>query len=249
MILEIDLMVWLSFTVFTSPTMTFETETDSMLIAIRMYPCYFISRTLVHGTANIHHISLNTKCLSMYNEYAERKAGDIAETNILVLDESTPVADAAKEMRSMGVSSALVSQQANRYPVGIVTERDIVYRVVAEHRSPYNTTMKAIMSSPLLTIEESVPVKDAVGLMRKNDIRRLPVIKNGEILGILTLKSIVGNSHEKKIELLEVEVPTAIGKITCPYCESKFDSKSELSMHIDRLHLGSGLLEGDLRQW
>jgi len=133
--------------------------------------------------------------------------------------------------------------------LGIVTERDILYRVVAEHRGPFKTTLKEIMSSPLVTVDSSVSVKEAVETMRKNAIRRLPVTKEGTIIGIVTLKSIIGNSHEGRIELLEVELPSAVSKIACPYCGSKFDSKDDLSKHIDRLHLGSGLLEGDLRQW
>jgi signal-transduction protein with cAMP-binding, CBS, and nucleotidyltransferase domain len=183
----------------------------------------------------------------MYQEYADKKAGDIAERDVLVMDESTCIADAARAMRQKGVSSVLVSRTANIEPVGIITERDILYRLVAEHRSPFKTVLKEIMSTPLIVIEESTLVKDAIALMRKNGIRRMPVTKEGKIVGMLTLKSVVGDSREKSIELIEVE--QRAGKFACPYCGSKFDSKDDLSKHIDRLHLGSGLLEGDLRQW
>jgi hypothetical protein len=60
---------------------------------------------------------------------------------------------------------------------------------------------------------------------------------------------------EESLELAEVESPNLGGnteqfvKIICPYCESKFDNKTDLSKHIDRIHLGSGLLEGDVRKW
>jgi len=86
--------------------------------------------------------------------------------------------------------------------------------------------------------------------MRKNAIRRVPVLKQGRVTGLLTLKSIVGNNHKENIELAEVELHTTVeSKVMCPYCQSQFSNKEELSKHIDRLHLGSGLLEGDLRQW
>lgn len=185
----------------------------------------------------------------MYQEYADKKASEIAETDFFVLDESVCVADAARAMREKGVLSVLVSRTVDMQPVGIVTERDVLYRVVAEHRGPFKTTLKDVMSSPLVTIDESTPVKDAVALMRKNGIRRMPVTKEGKIVGMLTLKSIVGDSHVKRIELIDVELPAGISKVACPYCQSKFDNKEDLSKHIDRLHLGSGLLEGDLRQW
>jgi signal-transduction protein with cAMP-binding, CBS, and nucleotidyltransferase domain len=185
----------------------------------------------------------------MYQEFADKKAGDIAERDVLVMDESTCVADAARAMRQKGVSSVLVSRSASTEAVGIITERDILYRLVAEHRSPFKTVLKEIMSSPLIVIDESVPVKDAIVLMRKNGIRRMPVTKEGKIVGMLTLKSIVGDSQKKSIELIDVELPAAISKVACPYCGSKFENKEDLSKHIDRLHLGSGLLEGDMRQW
>jgi hypothetical protein len=76
--------------------------------------------------------------------------------------------------------------------------------------------------------------------------RRL-VVKKAEgnnITGVITLISIVGNIPSDKLELAEVELPTNIiereaTKIICP----------EMSKHIDRIHIGSGLLEGDMRRW
>ena len=185
----------------------------------------------------------------MYQEYADKKAADVADTRVIMLDESVSIADAAKAMREKGVSSVLVNSTSTTKPVRIVTERDILYRVVAEHRGPFKTALKDIMSSPLVTIDGSALVKDAIVLMRENAIRRMPVTKEGTVVGTLTLKSIIGDSHEKSIELVDVEVPVAISKIECPYCQSKFENKQDLSKHIDRLHLESGLLEGDLRRW
>jgi len=185
----------------------------------------------------------------MYQEYADKKAADVAETNIVIMDEEVCIADAARAMRKKGVSSVLVSRTLDMQPVGIVTERDILYRVVAEHRGPFKTPLKSVMSSPLVTIDGSALVKDAVILMRKNGIRRLPVTNGGKILGMLTLKSIIGDSHERRIELIDLDLPAAKSNAACPYCGSEFASNQDLSKHIDRLHLGSGLLEGDLCKW
>ena len=91
--------------------------------------------------------------------------------------------------------------------------------------------------------------------MRTKHIRRLAVKKaGGKIAGILTLMSIVGNVSSDKVDLAEVELPTNViereaTKIICPYCQSQFKDKAEMSKHIDRIHIGSGLLEGDRRQW
>jgi signal-transduction protein with cAMP-binding, CBS, and nucleotidyltransferase domain len=185
----------------------------------------------------------------MYQEYADKQAGDIADTDVLIMDESTCIEDAARAMKQKGVLSVIVSRNAPTDIVGIVTERDILYRVVAEHRSPFKTVLKEVMSSPVVSIDEAALVKDAIVLMRKNGIRRLPVMKDRKIIGMLTLMSVMGGSQKRSIELIAVELPAVAYKVPCPYCGSKFENNSELSQHIDRLHLGSGLLEGDLRQW
>lgn len=131
------------------------------------------------------------------------------------MDELVCLADAARAMRQKGVSSVLVSRTVDMQPVGIVTERDILYRVVAEHRSSFKTVLKEVMSSPLVTIDELAPVKEAVVLIRKNDIRRIPVTKEGKIIGMLTLKSVIGDAHKKSIELIEVQQGGA-EKVACP---------------------------------
>ncbi|MEM3159572.1 MAG: CBS domain-containing protein [Nitrososphaera sp.] len=182
----------------------------------------------------------------MQSDYLESRAADAAEEAV-VLDESVTVAEAVKVMREKDVSSVFVSRKGEKIPVGIVTERDVLYRVVAANMGPFKITLKDVMSSPLVTVSDSATVRDAVTLMRSKGIRRLPVIRAGEMAGVITLKTVVGNIPSKSIELAHIEDKKA--KTACPYCGSKFDDNEDLSKHIDRIHLGSGLLEGDLRQW
>jgi CBS domain-containing protein len=189
------------------------------------------------------------------NSYLSQKVESIAEKNYVTLSEDTLVAEAAKLMRDKDVLSVLVTSKNSNEPIGIVTERDILYRVVAENKGPFKVTLKDTMSSPLITIAEEESVKDAVLLMRTKHIRRLAVKKaGGKIAGIITLMSIVGNVPSDKLDLAEVELPASViegeaTKIICPYCQSQFKDKAEMSKHIDRIHIGSGLLEGDRRQW
>ncbi|MEW5839639.1 CBS domain-containing protein [Nitrososphaera sp.] len=192
------------------------------------------------------------------NSYLDRKVADVAEKQVVMLDESTTVAEAVKIMRQNDVSSVFVSRKG--VPVGIVTERDVLYRVVAESRGPFKVALKDVMSSPLVTIDGSATVRDAISLMRQKGIRRLPVVAPGAgvgkekaMLGLVTLKSVVGNMPSRSVELADVvSVPSSSGKaalaVVCPYCGSSFEGKQDLSKHIDRLHIGAGLLEGDLRQ-
>jgi CBS domain-containing protein len=178
------------------------------------------------------------------NSNLSQKVESITEKDYVTLHEDTLVAEAAKLMRNKDISSVLVSSENSNEAVGIVTERDILYRVVAENKGPFKVMLKDIMSSPLISISEEASVKDAVLLMRRKHIRRLAV-KNGEgkITGTITLMSIVGNVPSNSVAMRDAT------KIICPYCHSEFKDKSEMSKHIDRIHIGSGLLEGDMRRW
>jgi CBS domain-containing protein len=190
------------------------------------------------------------------NSYLSQKVESIAEKDYVTLSEDTLVAQAAKVMRDKDVLSVLVvAGEKSNEPFGIVTERDIIYRLVAENKDPFKVILKDIMSSPLIKIAEEESVKDAILLMRSKHIRRLVVKKTGsnDITGIITLMSIIGNVPSDKVDLAQVELPTNViereaTKIICPYCQSQFKDKAEMSKHIDRIHIGSGLLEGDMRK-
>lgn len=183
-------------------------------------------------------------------DYSKALVTDMMDKNIILLDELTSINETAKIMESKGASSVLVKDSNSGSIKGIVTERDILYRVVAKNVGTFKTNISTILSSPLITVDKDTPAIEAIKLMRKKGIRRLPVLDNGSIVGIVTLMSMVGNTLNEKVELAELEIPhSATLKVGCPYCESKFEDKNELSRHIDGIHLGSGLLEGDMRKW
>ena len=194
------------------------------------------------------------------NSYLSQQVQSIAEKkDYVILSKDTLVGEAAKVMRDKDVSSVLVASNNNNNsnePIGIVTEKDIVYHVLAENKGPFKITLKDIMSSPLITILEKESIKDAILLMKSKHIRRL-AIRNGEdnITGVITLMSAVENiPNDNVIAHTEVEYHTNVieqdgKKVACPYCGSEFKVKDELSKEVDRIHFGSGLLEGDMRKW
>jgi len=89
-------------------------------------------------------------------------------------------------------------------PKGIVTERDLVRRVMAQ-KKPLETKVSEIMSTPLITIEENASLKDAARKMVKNKIRRLPVKKKNELVGIIATSDFVRHLSKKTLteEILE----------------------------------------------
>lgn len=171
--------------------------------------------------------------------YLEQTIGSIAERDFAHIGQDKTVADAAKLMRDKDTTSILVNKKDSSEPVGIVTERDILYRVLAQNKDPFTTPLSDIMNYPLIYAEEDLSIKDGICMMRNKNIRRLPIKKIGKVTGIVTLKRIVGNIPSQGIDLAEVEFPKeAKGKeIICPYCQQKFEDKDKTSKHIDDVHL------------
>ena len=71
-------------------------------------------------------------------------------------------------------------------PIGIITEKDILHRVVTPGKDVYKTLAKDVMSEPVITIEASSMLKDALELMKKKKIRRLVVVEDGSLVGLVT---------------------------------------------------------------
>ena len=176
---------------------------------------------------------------------------EVMDHNVVILDDSASINEAARGMEENGVTSILVRDSESGKVTGIVTERDIIYRAVAKSLGMYKAKVKKIMTTPLFTVNKQTPCIEAIKIMREKSVRRLPVLEQGNIIGVVTLMALAGNVPERNIDLAELEKPQTSETpiLTCPYCESEFTDKSELSKHIDRIHLGSGLLEGDLRKW
>jgi CBS domain-containing protein len=129
---------------------------------------------------------------------------DLMENELVTLPEDTVIADAVKVMKDCGISSILVrslsSSEENPIITGIVTERDILYRVIGGNKGPYKTVLKEVMSSPVVTIEKGSSINEAKVLMRNKKIRRLLVIKRENTrefsLGLVTLMSITGGEPD-----------------------------------------------------
>ncbi|MCS7130423.1 MAG: CBS domain-containing protein [Archaeoglobaceae archaeon] len=99
----------------------------------------------------------------------------------------------AKKMMEYGVGSAVI-MDGNK-PVGIVTEKDLISKVVAKNKTPSSVKVKEVMSSPLITIKPTTSIREAANIMMKRGIRRLPVVNDsGELVGIITDNDILGIS-------------------------------------------------------
>lgn len=134
---------------------------------------------------------------------ARGKIMDFAENDFVTLDENTLIGEAAKIMYERDVCSVVVTRNDNaskiRHAVGIITPRDILHRVVALSKGPFKMTLGQIMSVPLITIDKDSSIGEAISLMRKNKITRLPLVnKAGDVLALASLKSLVRSAPSQK---------------------------------------------------
>lgn len=157
---------------------------------------------------------------------------------------SDSVAEAAKAMKKAGATEAIVVEEGK--PIGIVTERDILYKVVAAGTDPSSVKVREVMTSPVETVDEGSKVADAIAKMSRLGVRRLGVTKGGKLVGMITQKAVVTSDLKKSVPLPELASPH---QFACPYCGAAMKTKEELSKHIDQVHLGLGLLEGDASKW
>lgn len=108
----------------------------------------------------------------------------------ITIDPLATVADAAKVMREKDIGSLVVVDDGGR-PTGIVTERDLVTKVAASDLQPSRVQVKDIMTSPLVAVHPHEEVAEAAKVMSQRKIRRLPVVKEGKLVGMITENDIL----------------------------------------------------------
>jgi CBS domain-containing protein len=110
---------------------------------------------------------------------------DVMTSDPIVCPATATLTDAAREMRDREIGDVLVERGGAL--CGVVTDRDIVIRAVATGADPNVTRLGDICSRELITLSPSDSIRDAVELMRKKAVRRLPVVDKGAAVGIVSL--------------------------------------------------------------
>ena len=116
------------------------------------------------------------------------KAEAVMNTKVAVIDENFSAKKAAEIMAQEGVSAIIITVKGKAQ--GILTERDILKRIVAEDKNSRKTKVKDIMSSPLVTIDPSTHLEEAARLMFKNKLKNLPVTHENRLIGLINLQDI-----------------------------------------------------------
>jgi len=153
------------------------------------------------------------------------KVADAMTTKPVSVSQNTTLLDCARTMDEKHVGAVVVKD--NEISSGIITEQDIVRKVVAKGINPLTEKVKDYMEKRLVTVNPDEDIYDALILMRDNNIRHLPVVSGDKMVGLLTIKDIL------KIEpqLFEIVV-------------EKFELKEESRKPINRIIPTEGLCEG-----
>ncbi len=126
---------------------------------------------------------------------------DAMTSNVLTVGPKTTVADAALLMTRYRIGSLIV--RSNSEPEGLITESDIISKVVSRDIKASDITIGEIMSKNLISIPPGSELNEAARIMAKNNIRRLPVVNNGILVGILTSSDVLMVSPELTEILVE----------------------------------------------
>ena len=112
----------------------------------------------------------------------------VMQNTVLSVDSSVTATDAAKLMEDSGVGAIVVLE--NNMPVGLITDRDFAIKITA-HSYPIDTPVRRIMSSPLISIDPNSDLWIASDLMSTRKVRKLPVIDDDKVVGIVTTSDLV----------------------------------------------------------
>jgi CBS domain-containing protein len=127
---------------------------------------------------------------------------EIMASNPICLPASAPLREAARAMRENDIGDVVV-EKAGRL-CGIVTDRDIVVRAMAEGKNVETTDLESICSKDVTSLAPEQSEEEAVRLMREKSIRRLPVVENGKVVGIVSLGDLA----------IEKDPQSALGQIS-----------------------------------
>ena len=119
---------------------------------------------------------------------------DIMAVNVISMPPDASVFEVSKAMAEMDIGSVIIADKDR--PLGIITESDIVRRVIVKEKDTKTTTASEIMSSPIVHVEPGTGLTDAMRVMAKSNIRRVAVLKNNSLAGIITSRDLLRWSPE-----------------------------------------------------
>ena len=124
---------------------------------------------------------------------------EVMNPKVVVAKPTATIKEAAKVMSELRIGGLVIME--GEKIVGIMTERDVMKNVVAQAKDPEMTKISDIMTKEVVTIEPDKELEDACSLMVEKDVKRLPVVDSGKLVGIITATDVI-SIQPKMIESL-----------------------------------------------
>ncbi len=141
-----------------------------------------------------------------------KTAKDVMTSDPARCSPNTPLDEVAKLMAYNNCGEIPIVDVSD-HPIGVVTDRDIVCRVVAEGKNPSAHTAESIMSEPVITVRADAPVDEVVQTMRQHQVRRVPVVDDdGSCMGIVSQADIARDDSPRKTGDLVRDVSIDLGQ-------------------------------------
>lgn len=169
----------------------------------------------------------------------EISVAEVMNKSVIVMDINSEIPAVAKEMVNRDAGSVIITE--NGKAMGIITERDIVKNIITEDRKPSEVKAKEILSTPLITIEPEANIVKASEIMLKANIKRLPVLEQGIVIGVVSntdilmvtpglntiLKDLIDMNREALLSIPSIEeISEEFSTGVCESCETySFDLK------------------------
>ncbi len=147
------------------------------------------------------------------------KVKDVMVTNVVTVDVGVSVRQAVERMNAQEIGCLIVLE--NGHYAGILTERDVLSRVVAKALDPEKMLVGQVMSKPLTVVDPETSLEEAVKLMLEKRVKKLPVIETEKLVGLITMTDIA-STHEGMVKFIreisdKYNIPKRIQKVVDYY--------------------------------
>lgn len=115
---------------------------------------------------------------------------DILNRNVITITPTAPVSEAAYLMMREEIGSLVVVDE-EMFPIGIITDRDMVISVIAEGKNPEEVVVEEVMTKNLVYVDEDTDIMDILSTLSEYSIRRMPVTKDGKLTGIVSVDDLI----------------------------------------------------------
>ena len=166
---------------------------------------------------------------------------EVMTHNPVIIGENKTVMDTVKLMLKNGVGSVIVVDKSNEMK-GIFTEKDLISKVVVKSVDPKKTKVSEVMSKKVITIDPWLDLEDAADLMNTKQVRRLPVIDKGKLMGIITAKDML-RTEPQIIDMLKERLLVKEPSSKPIYDNKRFESGvcEVCSNFTDKLQYSEGM--------